>query len=55
MKRRFSEEQIIGILKEVSGPAHCCDVTDLYQAFSQRTGPGRLWISLDSGLLSTFH
>ena len=29
-----------------SGPAHCCDVTDLYQAFSQRTGPGRLWISL---------
>ena len=38
-----------------SGPAHCCDVTDLYQAFSQRTGPGRLWISLDSGLLSTFH
>src|SRR5256884_6306588 len=31
-----------------SGPAHCCDVTDLYQAFSQRTGPGRLWISLDA-------
>src|SRR5262245_759706 len=29
-----------------SGPARCCDVTDLYQAFSQRTGPGRLWISL---------
>ena len=38
-----------------SGPARCCDVTDLYQAFSQRTGPGRLWISLDSGLLPTFH
>jgi hypothetical protein len=37
-----------------SGPAHCCDVTDLYQAFSQRTGPGRLWISLDAGLLSNF-
>jgi hypothetical protein len=33
-----------------SGPARCCDVTDLYQAFSQRTGPGRLWISLDAGL-----
>src|SRR6266404_9731420 len=31
-----------------AGPAHCCDVTDLYQAFSQRTGPGRLWISLDA-------
>ena len=29
-----------------SGPARCCDVTDLFQAFSQRTGPGRLWISL---------
>jgi len=29
-----------------SGPVRCCDVTDLYQAFSQRTGPGRLWISL---------
>src|SRR5258707_12305632 len=37
-----------------SGPAHCCDVTDLYQAFSQGTGPGRLWISLDSGLLVCF-
>ena len=34
-----------------SGPARCCDVTDLYQAFSQHTGPGRLWISLDAGLL----
>jgi hypothetical protein len=34
-----------------SGPARCCDVTDLYQAFSQRTGPGRLWISLGAGLL----
>ena len=34
-----------------SGPARCFDVTDLYQAFSQRTGPGRLWISLDAGLL----
>ncbi len=34
-----------------SGPARCCDVTDLYQAFSHRTGPGRLWISLDAGLL----
>ncbi len=34
-----------------SGPARCCDVTDLYQAFSPRTGPGRLWISLDAGLL----
>jgi hypothetical protein len=37
-----------------SGPAHCCDVTDLYQAFSQCTGPGRLWISLDAGLLAHF-
>src|SRR5258708_32598391 len=36
-----------------SGPARCCDVTDLYQAFSQRTGPVRLWISLESGLLPT--
>ncbi len=35
----------------LSGPVRCCDVTDLYQAFSQRTSPGRLWISLDSGLL----
>ena len=34
-----------------SGPVRCCDVTDLYQAFSQRTGPGRLWISLDADLL----
>src|SRR5215467_8329850 len=31
-----------------SGPARCCDVTDLCQAFSQRTGPGRLWISLSA-------
>jgi hypothetical protein len=22
------------------GPVRCCDVADLYQAFSQRTGPG---------------
>src|ERR1700737_742450 len=34
-----------------SGPARCCDVTDLYQAFLHRTGPGRLWISLGAGLL----
>src|SRR5271165_2938179 len=34
-----------------SGPVRCCDVTDLYQAFSQRTGPGRLWISLGANLL----
>jgi hypothetical protein len=30
-----------------SGPACCCDVAylyPLYQAFSQPTGPGRLWI-----------
>jgi len=32
------------------GPVRCCDVADLYQAFSQLTGPGRLWISLDAGL-----
>jgi putative transposase len=32
----------------LSGPPHCCDVTDLSQAFSQDTGPGRLWISLDA-------
>ena len=25
-----------------SGPACCCDVAYLYQAFSQPTGPGRL-------------
>src|SRR5262245_30376017 len=25
-----------------------CDVTDLSQAFSQRPGPGRLWISLSA-------
>jgi hypothetical protein len=37
----------------LSGPARCCDVTDLYQAFSQRTGPGRLWISLGAGLQPT--
>jgi hypothetical protein len=30
----------------LSGPACCCDVAYLYQAFSQPTGPGRLWISL---------
>src|SRR6516164_4556000 len=35
----------------LSGPLCCCDVTDLYQAFSQPTGPGRLWISLSAGLL----
>ena len=34
-----------------SGPVRCCDVTDLYQAFSQRTGPGRLWISLGADSL----
>src|SRR5215472_18811533 len=34
-----------------SGPVRCCDVTDLYQAFSQPTGPGRLWISLGPALL----
>jgi hypothetical protein len=27
-----------------SGPACCCDVAYLSQAFSQPTGPGRLWI-----------
>jgi transposase InsO family protein len=35
------------------GRPRCCDVTDLYQAFSQRTGPGRLWISLGAGLQPT--
>jgi len=34
-----------------SEPVRCCDVADLYQAFSQPTGPGRLWISLDALLL----
>ncbi len=34
-----------------SGPACCCDVTYLYQTFSQHAGPGRLWISLGAGLL----
>ena len=33
-----------------SGPASCCDVAYLSQAFSQRTGPGRLWISLGAYL-----
>jgi hypothetical protein len=31
-----------------SGPACCCDVAYLSQAFSQPTGPGRLWISLSA-------
>src|ERR1700756_579426 len=35
----------------LSGPVRCCDVMDLYQAFSQPPGPGRLWISLGAGLL----
>jgi hypothetical protein len=35
-----------------SGPACCCDVAYLSQAFSQPTGPGRLWISLGASLLS---
>src|ERR1700730_5596253 len=35
----------------VSGPVRCCDVTDLCQAFSQRTGPGRWWISLSAVVL----
>ena len=34
-----------------SGPACCCDVAYLSQAFSQPTGPGRLWISLGASLL----
>ena len=34
-----------------SGPACCCDVAHLSQAFSQPTGPGRLWISLSANLL----
>jgi hypothetical protein len=34
-----------------SEPVRCCDVANLYQAFSQPTGPGRLWISLDALLL----
>jgi hypothetical protein len=37
-----------------SGPVRCCDVTDLYQAFSQRTGPGRLWISLSAPFVAGF-
>ena len=37
-----------------SGPVGCCDVTDLYQAFSQRTGPGRLWISLSARFVARF-
>src|SRR6516162_6208766 len=37
-----------------SGPVRCCDVTDLYQAFSQRTGPGRLWISLSALFVAGF-
>jgi hypothetical protein len=34
-----------------SGPACCCDVVYLCQAFSQPTSPGRLWISLGASLL----
>jgi len=34
-----------------SGPAGCCDVAYLSQAFSQPTSPGRLWISLGASLL----
>src|SRR6202035_3833040 len=34
-----------------SGPACCCDLAYLSQAFSQPTGPGRLWISLGASLL----
>ena len=34
-----------------SGPACCCDVAYLSQAFSQPTGPGRLWISLGAVVL----
>ena len=33
------------------GPGCCCDVAYLSQAFSQPTGPGRLWISLGANLL----
>ncbi len=33
------------------GVQRCCDVAYLYQAFSQHTGPGRLWISLSTILL----
>jgi hypothetical protein len=36
----------------LSGPACCCDVAYLSQAFSQPTGPGRLWISLSANSLS---
>jgi hypothetical protein len=35
-----------------SGSACCCDVAYLSQAFSQPTGPGRLWISLGASSLS---
>ena len=34
-----------------SGPVRCCDVVNLCQAFSQPTGPGRLWISLSAVVL----
>src|SRR5258708_39232950 len=34
-----------------SGPACCCDVAYLSQAFSQPASPGRLWISLAASLL----
>ena len=35
----------------LSGPAGCSDVAYLSQAFSQPTGPGRLWISLGASSL----
>ena len=41
----------LAVAGPLSGPACCCDVVDLCQAFSQPTGPGRLWISLGAILL----
>ena len=38
-----------------SGPACCCDVAYLSQAFSQPTSPGRLWISLGANSLPRYH
>ena len=36
-----------------SGPFRCCDVADLYQAFSQPPGPGRLWIKSGRHFVAT--
>jgi hypothetical protein len=63
-KTRRKKRQILGLRRAsapmrdlftiaFSGPPRCCDVTNLYQAFSQHAGPGRLCTSLDAPRLIT--